>query len=81
MYVNTKLITNKNKSFATQHCQTDCFKFCKYNVLNASQDRKRAGDLMLMLCLNEAIGQLVMAYNVHWYSDMLRRALEFEFEG
>ena len=34
-----------------------------------------------MLGLNEAIDQSAMANRVHWYSHVLRRALDFEVEG
>ena len=43
---------------------------------------------MVMLCLSEAIDQLVMANNVHWYGHVLRmenslfmRTLYIEIEG
>ena len=53
------------------------------------KDRKRPADLMLMLGLGEAIGQLAMANSVPWYGHVLRRdngivlrkALGFEVEG
>ena len=34
--------------------------------------RKRAGDLMLMMSLNEVTDQLVMASSVHWCVHVLR---------
>ena len=48
-----------------------------------AQDRKRARDLMLMLGLNEAIGQLSMTSSVcseEGGGHVLRRALEVELE-
>ena len=36
------------------------------------KNRKRSMDLMFMLVLNEAMDQLVMASNVHWYGHVLR---------
>ena len=41
-------------------------------------DRKGVKGWLLMLGLNETIGQLAMACNVHWYGHVLRRALYFE---
>ena len=34
-----------------------------------------------MLCLNETIDWLAMAYSVHWYVHVLRGELRFEVEG
>ena len=53
------------------------------------KERKRSDDLMLMLGLNETIGQLAMAISVCWYGHVLsredghvlRRSLDFEVEG
>ena len=50
---------------------------------------QRSTDLMFMLGLNETIDQLAVANSVHWYGhvlrredgNILRRALNFEFEG
>ena len=38
-------------------------------------------DVMMLLGLNEALGQLSMACSVCQYSRVLRTALEFEVEG
>ena len=43
--------------------------------------RKRSMELMLMLHLHETIYQLAIANSVHLYDHVLRRALDFEFEG
>ena len=53
------------------------------------KDRKISMDLMFMLGLKETIDQLAMAISVCWYGHVvrrkdghvLRRALDFEFEG
>ena len=53
------------------------------------KDRKISADLMFMLGLSEAIGQLAMASCVCWYGHllsredghMLRRALDYKVEG
>ena len=38
-------------------------------------------DLLFMLGLIEIIDQLAIANCVRWYDQVLRRALDFEFEG
>ena len=43
--------------------------------------RKRSQNLMLMLGLIEIIDLLAMANCIRWYGHVLRRALDFEFEG
>ena len=69
----------------------------KSNVWSTAQRQKRSIGLMFMLGLNEAIDQLLMANNVRWYGQVLRRkdgqvlrrkdghvlrrALDFEVEG
>ena len=53
------------------------------------KDRKRSTDLMFMLGLNRILDQLAMANSVRWCDHVLRRddghilrrALDFEFEG
>ena len=52
------------------------------------RDRERSMDLMLMLGLNETMGQLAMTNSVRWYGHVLRmenglvlkKALEFVVE-
>ena len=50
----------------------------KSNVFIAAQRWKKSN--YLILGLNEPIDYLAMANSVHWYSHVLRRALNFEVE-
>ena len=65
-----------------------CLKYSKMGMLQRTErsavramcrvqlkDRKRAKDLMLLLCLNEAINQLAMANSVRWCDHVLRRRM------
>ena len=45
------------------------------------KDRTRSKDLMFILGFIETMDQLAMAYSVHWYRHVLRRALYFEVKG
>ena len=44
-------------------------------------DRKMAKDLMLVMCVNDAVDQMAMAGSVRWCGHVLRRGLDFEVEG
>ena len=59
------------------------------NVKSTAKRFKKANNLMLILCLNKTVGQLVMASTVCWNGDILRRedghflrrVFDFEVEG
>ena len=42
---------------------------------------RRSKDLMMLLGLNDTVGQLAMENNICWYGHVLRRSLDFKVEG